>query len=209
MLPLSLELSRLRLALIGNGDATLRRLAWLDKAGAAALQVFAPAASPQLAEAAAGRLVRRWPTAAALRRAQLVFIADVPEPKRRGLAETARRAGTILHVEDAPSLSDAHAPAVLRRGDLTIAISTCGTAPGLAAELKTFLGGIFGPEWQDRLGEIEALRRSGRAAGATHQAVRQMIAARLAGAGWLDPYTTKAANDSGRAHNQRGGRSCL
>ena len=209
MLPLSLELSRLRVALIGNGAAAVCRLVWLDEAGAKALRVFAATPSPELAKSAAGRLVRHWPGVAALRRAQLVFIADVPESERDSLAQAARHAGAILHVEDAPSLSDVHAPAVLRQGDLTLAISTCGAAPGLAAELKTFLGGIFGPEWQSRLDEISALRQSGRAAGADHQMVRQMIAKRLADAGWLKPPARKAARNRNQPEKQRGGRSCL
>ncbi|MGH7034957.1 MAG: precorrin-2 dehydrogenase/sirohydrochlorin ferrochelatase family protein [Stellaceae bacterium] len=206
MLPLSLELSRLRIALIGNGAAALRRLAWLEEAGAVALGVFAAAPSPELARAAGGRLLRHWPSRAALSDAQLVFIADVPRTKRQSLARAARAAGAMLHVEDAPALSDVHAPAVLRRGDLTFAISTCGAAPGLAAELKVFLGEIFGPEWQGRLDEIAALRQRAHAAGANNQAVRQTIAARLA-AGWLEPPPKNAANDRGRIPNRRGGRS--
>ena len=206
MLPLSLDLSRLRVALIGNGAMTLRRLAWLDEAGAVALRVFAAAPSPELARAAGGRLLRHWPDRAALSKARLVFIADVPRAKRQGLARAARAAGVILHVEDAPLLSDAHAPAVLRRGDLTFAISTGGAAPGLAAELKVFLGEVFGPEWEARLNEIAALRRREHAAGANNKAVRQTIAARLA-AGWLESPRKSAANDSGRIPNRKGGRS--
>ena len=34
MLPLSLDLTKLRLALVGNGPTAARRLAWLDEAGA-------------------------------------------------------------------------------------------------------------------------------------------------------------------------------
>jgi precorrin-2 dehydrogenase/sirohydrochlorin ferrochelatase len=206
MLPLSLDLSRLRIALIGNGAMALRRLAWLEEAGAVALRVFAAAPSPELARAAGGGLLRHWPDRAALSEVQLVFIADVPRAKRQSLARAGRAAGAILHVEDAPLLSDVHAPAVLRRGDLIFAISTCGAAPGLAAELKVFLGEVFGPEWKGRLDEIAELRRRAHAAGADNHAVRQTIAARLA-AGWLESPPKSAANDSGRIPNRKGGRS--
>lgn len=198
MLPLSLELSRLRVALIGNGAPALRRLAWLDEAGAVGLRVFAAAPSPELADAAGERLVRAWPGAAALRRTQLIFIADVPAPKRRLLAQAARRAGAILHVEDAPSLSDAQAPAVLRRGDLTLAVSTCGSAPGLAAELKDFLAGVIGPEWRGRLDRIAALRREWQETGADHATVRRLTAAQIGRYGWLKLHPVAvSANDRG------------
>jgi precorrin-2 dehydrogenase / sirohydrochlorin ferrochelatase len=208
MLSLSLDLTRLRLALIGNGAAAARRLAWLDEAGAASATVFAAAPSPELVEIAGARLTPHWPESGELAGFQLVFIADLPEAQRSALAAAARAAGAIVHVEDVPSLCDAHAPAVLRRGDLTIAISTNGTAPGLAAELKHFLGGIFGPEWRGRLDELKTLRQRWRQAGAGHDTVRHLTAARLSRHGWLKKSRGAAANDPGKAITDRGGGSC-
>ncbi|HVA12672.1 MAG TPA: NAD(P)-dependent oxidoreductase, partial [Stellaceae bacterium] len=118
MLPLSLDLARLRLVLIGTDAACLRRLNLLDEAGARALRVFSAQPSPALAQAAGDRLARHWPRTEDLRGAQLVFVADVPEPEKTALAAVARAGGAILHVEDTPALSDSHAPAVLRRGAL-------------------------------------------------------------------------------------------
>jgi precorrin-2 dehydrogenase/sirohydrochlorin ferrochelatase len=207
MLPLSLDISRLRLALIGNGAAALRRLALLDEAGSASVTVFSETPAPELAARAAGRLQPRWPLRADLAKLHLVFIADLPEPERSALAMAAREAGVIVHVEDAPGLSDVHAPAVLRRGDLTIAISTAGAAPGLAAELKQFLGGIFGSEWAGRVLEIKTLRQRWRRAGATHDAIRRLTASRIARYGWLTKRRAQAANDHGRTINKLGGES--
>lgn len=207
MLPLSLDTARLRLALIGNGAAALRRLALLDAAGSASLSVFSATPSPELAGLAAARLKPRWPQRADLAELHVVFFADVPEPQRSALAMAARDAGVIVHVEDAPGLSDVHAPAVLRRGDLTIAISTSGATPGLAAELKQFLGGIFGPEWAGRVREVNTLRQRWRQAGATHEAVRRLTASRIARYGWLKKRRAQAANDHGQTINETGGGS--
>jgi precorrin-2 dehydrogenase/sirohydrochlorin ferrochelatase len=208
MLSLSLDLTRLRLALIGNGVAVARRLAWLDEAGAARVTVFSAAASPELVKIAGARLVPHWPEGSELAGVQLVFIADLPEATCRAFAAAAQAAGAIVHVEDVPSLCDAHAPAVLRRGDLTIAISTNGAAPGLAAELRQFLGGIFGPEWRGRLDEIKALRQRWRQAGSSHDTVRRLTAQRLTRHGWLKKSRGVAANDPGKAITDRGGGSC-
>jgi siroheme synthase-like protein len=202
MLPLSLDLARLNLVLIGQAAPCRRRLALLEEAGARALTIFAAAPSPELARAAGSRLHRRWPSADELRGAQLVFIADVPEPARSALADAARASGAILHVEDAPSLSDSHAPAVLRRGALTIAVATDGTAPGLAAAIKQFLAAIIGPEWSERVEEMHALRRRWRRAGADHAALRRLTAARIGRYGWLD-HRPLAANDRGAKMSER------
>lgn len=198
MLPLSLDLTRLNLVLIGNGDACLRRLRLLREAGARSLTLFSGNASPALANEAGRHLHRHWPKRDELRGAQFVFIADVPEPQRTALTGLARSVGAILHVEDAPALTDAHAPAVLRRGALTIAIATDGTAPGLAAELRDFLAGLIGPEWRGRLDRLAAQRRAWRDAGADHAAVRRLTAARIDRYGWLKRHAVVlAANDRG------------
>ena len=205
MLPLSLDLTQLRLALIGNGPAAVRRVVWLNDAGAVTLRVFSPAPTAELARIAGGQLVRDWPADGELGGMQLVFIADVPEPQRSALAAAARSAGAIVHVEDVPSLCDVHAPAVLRRGDLTIAISTNGAAPGLAAELKQFLGGVLGPEWRNRVAELRALRGRWRQSGAAHETVRHLTAARIARHGWLAKRRGKAANDASKTRSDGGG----
>jgi len=133
----------------------------------------------------------------------LVFIADVPEPQRTALASLARSVGAILHVEDAPALTDSHAPAVLRRGALTIAVATDGTAPGLAAELRDFLTHLIGPEWRGRLEQIAALRREWRTAGADHATVRCLTAAQIGRYGW--PVTLAAKDRGAKTKEPNGG----
>ena len=184
MLPLSLDLGRLKLALIGEGEKAVARLALLDAAGASDLLVYAVRPSPALARAAGKRLVRRLPEAAELAAAQLVFISERNAATAR-LAAAAREAGALLHVEDWPALSDLQSPAVLRRGALTIAVSTDGGSPGLAAEIKRFLGRLFGPEWAGRLDALAALRRDWRRSGDGPQSVSRRTAAWIAQSGWL------------------------
>ena len=61
MLPLVLDVSRLKLALIGNGRTAERRLALLDEAGARDVGVYATAPSAALARRAGERLIHRLP----------------------------------------------------------------------------------------------------------------------------------------------------
>jgi|SRR5215469_7219268 len=185
MLPLTLDLSRLRLALIGAGPAASRRLERLDAAGATALTVFAPEPGVALAILAGRRLITRLPEAGELAGIQIAFIVGLPSAATTDIADRARAAGAIVHVEDTPAMSDVQMPAVLHRGDLTIAISTGGRSPGLAAEVKRALGRIIDPGWAARLNEISARRKRWRAAGLDSAAVRQWTADWLAACGWL------------------------
>jgi precorrin-2 dehydrogenase / sirohydrochlorin ferrochelatase len=190
MLPVVVDIGRLRVILVGTGKSARRRLALLDEAGAAALLVYADAPSPDLAAAAGPRLVRRLPAMAELVAAQLVFIAaDLPAPRRIELAARCRAAGILVHVEDDLRLSDIHAPAVLRRGDLTIAVSTAGVSPGLAVQVKHFLGRVFGPEWQERLETVAGLRRRWREGGADARTVGLRTEQWVGSQGWLPADT--------------------
>ncbi len=192
MLPLSLNLARLRVALIGRGQAAAHRLHWLEEAGARGVTVFA---APPESKALSGM--------------QLVFIAGLATPLRDLAAASARAAGAIVYVEDAPAISDIQAPAVLRRGDLVLAISTSGAAPGLAAEVRRFLADTFGPEWRGRVQEMKALRRRWQDGEIGPEAIRRLTAAHIARNGWLAKRRPKAANDRGKPFHERGGGTCL
>lgn len=208
MLPLTLDLSRLRLALIGAGPAASQRLERLDAAGASALTVYAPSASIALSTLAGPRLVPRLPNAEEFTGIQIAFIAGLVPAAAAPIAAQARVAGTIVHVEDAPEQSDVQMPAALHRGDLTIAVSTAGRSPGLAAEIKRALGHIIGPEWSARLNETSAQRQRWRAAGLDSEAVRQWTAEWLAACGWLAFNTDSESHyPSGDAYGLAGRRA--
>ena len=166
MLPILLDLKKLRVALVGNGKAALRRLALLDADGAEHVAVYGEAPSMELADAAGERLRRAMPSTVELAKAQIVFAADLPESRLLALAATVRTLGTLLHVEDRPELGALHAPSILRRGDLVVAVSTNGRSPALARRVKRFLEGVLGDEWQGRLDALGALRARWREAGA-------------------------------------------
>jgi precorrin-2 dehydrogenase len=171
MLPIVVDLARTRVVLAGEGAAAYRRLTLLDAAGAAELEVYAPEPIPALAATAGGRLRRRWPDPDEVARAQLVFLAAVAEPAARRIRRIARVAGVLLNAEDDAAHCDFHSASVMRRGDLTVAVSTGGRSPGLAAAVRRDLEQRFGPEWEARLERGAALRTSWRAAGADRESV--------------------------------------
>lgn len=72
------------------------------------------------------------PTAEDFARAALAFVAGGDCERDRAAAGAARAAGIPVNVMDQPDLSDFIMPAVIRRGDVMIGISTGGAAPTLA-----------------------------------------------------------------------------
>ncbi|HWI28769.1 MAG TPA: NAD(P)-dependent oxidoreductase [Stellaceae bacterium] len=189
MLPLTLDLARLKVLVIGEGAAALRRLELLDAAGARDLTLHAERPDPAVAHRAGDRLVRRLPGDDEFAGARLVFFSDRNAAATPRLAAAARAAGALVHVEDAPALSDLHAPAVLRRGDLTIAVSTSGLSPALALRLKHFLGEIIGPEWGARLARLAVLRQDWRRAGAGAETLSRRTEDMIARERWLPAPT--------------------
>jgi siroheme synthase-like protein len=68
-------------------------------------------------------------------------------------------------VADDPEASDFIVPSVLRRGDLTIAVSTGGKSPALARKVRTRLEESFGMEYAVLLSQIEEVRSTVREKG--------------------------------------------
>ena len=185
MLPVVFDLARFDTILVGDGDAAAKRLCLLDEAGAPRLRVFSAAPSDALAMLAGARLLRRLPAEADLASSRLVFLSDRAAPYVAEIAALARAAGALLHIEDDPDHSDLHMSAVVRRGDLTIAVSTGGASPGLAVRLKRYLGELFGPEWQARTRELRAERRRWRGDGAAPDALVSRTDEWIAQQNWL------------------------
>ncbi len=187
MYPVTLDVTRVRVALAGGGRAAVTRLAGLDAAGATRVRVFAEAPAPALVEAAGDRLVRRLPAPADLVGVGLLLIAGLGEAAASGLGTTARAMGVLVNVEDRTPWCDFHMPSVIRRRDLVVTISTNGRSPGLAKRLRRFLEDLFGPEWAGRVDEVAARRAGWRAAGADVAAVGRLTDSLVARRGWLRP----------------------
>jgi precorrin-2 dehydrogenase/sirohydrochlorin ferrochelatase len=65
----------------------------------------------------------------------------------------------LCNVVDVPELCDFFYPAVVKRGDLQIAISTSGQSPFLAQRLRMQLEKQFGPAYTEWVAELGATRR--------------------------------------------------
>jgi precorrin-2 dehydrogenase / sirohydrochlorin ferrochelatase len=88
-----------------------------------------------------------------------VCVASSPDPDERDrIARAARARGVLVNVMDDVPNCDFAAPAVVRRGDLVLAISTGGRSPALARRLREALEARFGPEWAEVLAVLRDVR---------------------------------------------------
>jgi siroheme synthase-like protein len=86
-------------------------------------------------------------------------VASAPEPAvRDAIAADARAAGVLVNVMDDVPNCDFAAPAIVRRGDLVLAIGTGGRAPALASRLRAELAERFGPEWTELVEVVGQVR---------------------------------------------------
>jgi precorrin-2 dehydrogenase/sirohydrochlorin ferrochelatase len=90
----------------------------------------------------------------------LAIVATASRDLNGSIYREAQQRGILCNVVDVPEHCDFYYPAVVRRGDLQIAISTNGRSPSLARKLRQQLERQFGPgyaRWVAELGETRKL----------------------------------------------------
>ncbi len=147
--PVVLRLPGRRALVVGGGKVAARKAAGLVAAGAQVV-VVSPAFAPtfvQLVDTAAVTLVRRSYAVSDLDGIGIVVAATDDRRVNAQVGADARSAGVLVSVVDAPHESDFIVPAVVRRGDLLIAISTSGRSPALAGHLRRELEVLVPEDW--------------------------------------------------------------
>lgn len=167
MLPIVLDQDEVVAGLAGAGAGLERRRALLEGAGIVPTPIPADAS----AEALAGL--------------SILFIAGLPREQAQALAAAARAKGVLVNVEDEPALCDFHVPAIIRRGDLTVSVSTGGRAPGLAKLIREWLERRLHLDWGKRLEDVAEARAEWRGAGLSPSDVSQKTREFVAGKEWL------------------------
>ncbi len=140
LFPLFLKLAGRGVVLVGGGTVAAEKLRHLLDAHAD-VTVVAPE-MVQAVSSAPVRLVRRAFDAADLDGAWLVVAAAPPGVNRQVAAAAAERQIFVNAVDD-PASATAYAAAVLKREELTVAISTGGTAPALAGLFREALDALM------------------------------------------------------------------
>jgi uroporphyrin-III C-methyltransferase/precorrin-2 dehydrogenase/sirohydrochlorin ferrochelatase len=193
--PVFLNIAGQPVVVVGAGPVAERKVEALLEAGAR-VTVVAPTATAGLRARAERGEVQHFRRAYApgdLVGCRLAYVAtDDPDVSRAVHAEATAR-GIWLNVADEPALCGFTAPAVVRRGDLTIAVSTNGASPALARLLRERLESELGPEYAVVLTVLRRLRERLREAGVGTEPAREVFRA-LAGPKLLHACRTRDAD---------------
>jgi precorrin-2 dehydrogenase / sirohydrochlorin ferrochelatase len=162
LFPMFLKLEGRQCLVVGAGKVGEPKIGGLLETGAH-VRVVALDASPTVREwARAGKidLELRPFVADDLDSAFLAIVATNSRSLNERAYHEAKRRHVLCNVVDVPDLCDFFYPAVVRRGDLQIAVSTAGQSPSLAQKLRQQLEKQFGPgygSWVAELGETRKL----------------------------------------------------
>jgi siroheme synthase-like protein len=100
---------------------------------------------------------RSW-TRADLAGAFLVIAHDRDPAERARLGGAAREAGALVNIVDDIPQCDWAMPALVRRGELLLAIGTGGASPALARKLRERFEREYGPEWAEIVRVLREVR---------------------------------------------------
>ena len=159
--PVFLNVEGKKCVVVGGGQVALRKVGALLEHGAE-VEVISSDLCPELAELAESgeihAIIREY-QAGDLKNAFVAIVAtDNNEINRQVVAEARKRAVLVNVVDDADN-SDFIVPSHLRRGEVTIAISTGGKSPALARKIRSMLEKELGDEYAllaDLVGEVRA-----------------------------------------------------
>lgn len=181
--PLFLDVARRACLVVGGGAVGTRKVDTLLGCGAA-VTVVSPDTTPRidaLAAEGAVTLKRRPYRPGDLQGKFLVIGATDDEALNRRIHHDAQQRGLLCNIADRPEVCNFILPAVVRRGDLVIAISTSGRSPAFAKHLRRRLEGEFGPEYARVLELLGRLRRRLLAAAHAPEAHKPLFEALIAG----------------------------
>jgi precorrin-2 dehydrogenase/sirohydrochlorin ferrochelatase len=161
LFPMFVKLEGHSCLVVGAGAVGEPKIESLIQAGAS-VHVVAPLANAAVAEWAVGGEITweaREFTPSDLDNVFLVIAATSAREVNEFIFREARRRNILCNVVDDPEHCDFYYPAVVRRGDLQLAISTNGHSPALAQRIRRELEAQFGPEYGEWLKQLGRIRQ--------------------------------------------------
>lgn len=158
--PVFLDLRGKRCLVIGGGKVACRKVKVLLEYEAN-VEIISPKLCPELEDMSEKGLIEvtldRYGTGC-LKDAFLVIAATDDGVVNRQVAKEAMEKGILINVVDSPELSNFIVPSYLRRGDLTVAISTGGRSPALARKIRMDMEKAFGEEYDLLVSLVSEIR---------------------------------------------------
>ncbi|HEY8525200.1 MAG TPA: bifunctional precorrin-2 dehydrogenase/sirohydrochlorin ferrochelatase [Acidimicrobiales bacterium] len=160
--PVNLVVAGRRCLVVGGGRVALQKARGLAEAGAE-LTVVAPAVEPALEALAT---VERRPYRRGEVAGYWLAVAATGDPAvNQQVYDDGEAARVWVNSADDPERCSVTLPALLRRGRLTVTVSTAGHSPAIAAWLRDHLAGELGEEYDALIGVLADVRNGLRAEG--------------------------------------------
>ena len=159
--PIFLNLKGRRCIVVGGGPVAERKVGMLLE-HQASVTVISPTLSRRLqhlaSQGAIQTITRSYQTGD-LKGAFLVIVATDDPSINAAVAGQGRKQRALVNVVDDPRASDFIVPSMVRRGDITIAISTAGKSPALARKLRSLLEATIPAEYASLVSLVSEVRQ--------------------------------------------------
>lgn len=153
--PFFVEMEGLPGLIVGGGSVASRKVEKLLPYGPR-LTVVAPEIAPEIASAEGVTLLRRPFHPEDLE--GMAFVISAAPPVNRQVSELCRRKNLPVNVVDDRELCSFLFPALVKRGSLSIGISTGGASPTAAIYLKEQISALLPENFQELLDFLDSLR---------------------------------------------------
>ncbi len=167
---------------VGGGAVGTRKVRTLLECGAR-VTVISAEFSPELVKLAAADRVTLKSDPYRSRDLEGMFLvigATDDEALNRRVSRDAARRNMLCNIADRPEACSFILPAIVKRGDLVIAVSTSGKSPAFAKHLRQRLETEFGPEYARFLELMGAVRKKLLAADHAPEAHKPLFEALIA-----------------------------
>jgi len=161
LFPMFMKLAGKQCLVVGAGKVGAPKIGGLIDTGVRIHVVAMEAASEVHEWAEAGKIeLKLRPFAESdLNGKFLAVVATASPSLNKFVYDEAQRRGVLCNVVDVPEYCDFFYPAVVRRGDLQIAVSTAGQSPSLAQKIRQQLEQQFGEGYADWVRQLGETRR--------------------------------------------------
>ena len=146
--PIYIELEKKTVLVVGGGAVASRKVQTLLEYGAL-VKIVSPRIIPSLADMVDGDKcvwIQKEYSAEDIQDCVLVFSCTEKEEINARVAQDAKANNLLINVVDDPDKCSFIVPSILRRGSLTIAVSTAGSSPMVARQIREELEGFYGDE---------------------------------------------------------------
>ena len=159
--PVNLDIRNRKCLVVGGGEVGTRKVITLLECGAFVTVVSINASEKllKLAESGIIEIKRRPYTGSDLGGMFLVICATDDEELNRQVGRDAGKINMLCNIADRPESCNFILPALVKRGDLVIAVSTSGKSPAFAKKIRKDLEKQYGVEYADFLKLMGAIRK--------------------------------------------------